>query len=207
MPRSDKQNEQMRAESREKIIATARQLFAERGYNGCNVSDIAKQAGMSKGNIYWYFKSKEDILSAILSDGFRDLGNMMSDAAEHTGTGREKLDQIIDGYIRMAGEQGGDEFIAIITTLLGQGGVMRMAELGTDTVQVATAYHQSVSTILAQGQAEGTLNPDVDPQLLTTFFFSFFNGLMLMYPKEWKHIPTQTIHDAVLRLLGSVIAD
>lgn len=203
MPRSDKQNEQMRAESREKIIVTARQLFAERGYNGCNVSDIAQQAGMSKGNIYWYFKSKEDILSAILTEGFRELGNMMSDAAAQTSTGREKLDQIITGYITMAGDHGGAEFIAIVTTLLGQGGVMRLGELGTNTAEIGAAYHQSVTAIMAQGQAEGTLMKDIDPNLLTTFFFSFFNGLMLMYPGEWKHIPTETIHEAVLRLLGS----
>jgi hypothetical protein len=60
-----------------------------------------------------------------------------------------------------------------------------------------------LNSIFAQGQAEGVIMPDIDPNLLSTFFFSFINGLMLMYPQEWKDIPYESIRDAVLRLLGA----
>lgn len=184
-------------------MTTARTLFAERGYDGCSVSDIAKQAGMSQGNIYWYFSSKAELLKAILVQGFETLGVMMEDAASQSGTGLEKLDILLTRFLALARESRGDEFITIVVTIIGQGGVQRLSEMGTDTLEVATKYQQAVATILAQGQADGTIDPAIDVTLLTTFFFSFLNGLMFMYPKEWRDISEETIRDAVLRLVAS----
>jgi hypothetical protein len=42
----------------------------------------------------------------------------------------------------------------------------------------------------------------LEPNLLTTFFFSFINGLILMYPRQWREIPDEVIREALLRLLG-----
>jgi AcrR family transcriptional regulator len=202
MPRSKVQSEQIRTESREKILSTARKLFAERGYDGCNVSDIARQAGMSQGNIYWYFSSKKELFKAILVEGFADLGTVMAEAAERPGTSLEKLDFFLEGFSILMKEEGGEEFVAIIITLLGRGGMRRLEELGLSTHQIGAGYHQSLNAIFTQGQAEGTVLSDIDPNLLSTFFFSFINGLMLMYPEEWKDIPSEVIRGAVLRLLG-----
>jgi hypothetical protein len=60
-----------------------------------------------------------------------------------------------------------------------------------------------VAFILIQGQSEGTVVADIDPKILTMFFFAFFNGLMLTYRTDWTMAPTDLIHQAVLRLIGS----
>ena len=201
MPRSKSQSEQMRAESREKIIATARRLFAERGYSGCSVADIARQSEMSQGNLYWYFSSKEELFQAVLVEGFQTLGAMMGEAAAREGNSLEKFDFFLESFISLAKEQGGDEFIIIVITFIAQGGVGRFAELGISTEQIGSGYHQSLNAIFAQGQAEGLIREDVEPDLLSTFFFSFINGLVFMYPDEWKDIPGHVIRDALLRLI------
>ncbi|HSN23905.1 MAG TPA: TetR/AcrR family transcriptional regulator [Methylomicrobium sp.] len=202
MPRSKIQSEQIRTESREKILSTAQKLFAERGYDGCNVSDIARQAGMSQGNIYWYFSSKKELFKAVLAEGFEGLGRVMAEAAERPGTSIEKLDFFLDRFNTLMKEQGGEEFVSIIITLLGRGGVGRLEELGLSTHQIGVGYHQSLNAIFAQGQAEGVILPGIDPNLLSTFFFSFINGLMLMYPEEWKDISSELIRGVAFRLLG-----
>lgn len=201
MPRSKSQSEQMRAESREKIIATARRLFAERGYSGCSVADIARQAEMSQGNLYWYFSSKEELFQAILMEGFQTLGIMMAEAAAREGNSLEKFDFFLESFISLAKEQGGDEFIIIVITFIAQGGVKRFAEFGISTEQIGSGYHQSLNAIFAQGQSEGYIRADVEPNLLSTFFFSFINGLVFMYPDEWKDIPGHVIRDTLLRLI------
>ncbi len=204
MPRSTIQNEQVRAESRQKILDTARRLFAAHGYDGCNVSTIAQESGMSQGNIYWYFASKEALFKAVLADGFAALTTMMATAAAQPGSSSEKFDDLLAGFLALSREQGGDEFITIVMTVLGRGGTAGLAQLGFDPARIGTTLHQSVSAILAQGQTEGSIAPDVEPNLLTTFFFAFLNGLMLMYPQEWKAIPPEMIRAALLRLLGMV---
>jgi hypothetical protein len=42
----------------------------------------------------------------------------------------------------------------------------------------------------------------IDPDLLSLFFFSFMNGLILMYLEEWRNIRTEELHNALMRLLG-----
>ena len=64
-PKTPKQNQAMRKESRQKIQDAAFELFAKRGYANTSISAIAQKADISKGLIYHYFDSKEAILDAI----------------------------------------------------------------------------------------------------------------------------------------------
>ena len=51
---------------RNKIIDTADDLFYQQGFNHTSFSDIAKEVGISRGNFYYHFKTKDDILAAVL---------------------------------------------------------------------------------------------------------------------------------------------
>jgi AcrR family transcriptional regulator len=52
-------------ERRTKIIDSATQVFARQGFASTRMDDVASEAGLSKGLLYWYFKSKEEIIIAI----------------------------------------------------------------------------------------------------------------------------------------------
>jgi AcrR family transcriptional regulator len=203
MPRNKNLSKQMRAESQEKILATARRLFAKHGYDGCSVSDIARHAGMSKANIYWYFSSKEALFGAILMEGFDTLGTMMAEVAEPSVSGIEKLDNFVRSFIDLMKDQDGDDFITNVFTFIAQGGVERFADFGISTHQIGGGYHQALNTIFEQCQDEGTIGLQIDPDLLSMFFFSFINGLLLMYPDEWKELDYNLIQESIFRLLGA----
>ncbi len=202
MPRTKEQSEQIRAESREQILSTARRLFSEKGYDACQVSDIAAAAGMSHGNVYWYFPSKDDILKAILTDGFAAMGAVFTEAAEYPGTGMQKVERLIDGYMVFGRGQGGEDFLNILITLTAKGGVERVASLGFNMPRIGVRFHKTINAIFAQAQAEGRVMPGIDPDLLTTFFLSFFSGLMRTYAREWSAMPEDALRDAAFRLLG-----
>src|ERR1700720_1769105 len=55
-------------ETRRALLDAAGKLIAERGYRGTTVNDIVAASGLSKGTFYWYFKSKEDLLLAVLAE-------------------------------------------------------------------------------------------------------------------------------------------
>lgn len=67
MPKTKEQFEAIRQRSRGIILETALELFARKGYTSTSISQIAAQAGVSKGLIYNYFESKEALLHAILA--------------------------------------------------------------------------------------------------------------------------------------------
>lgn len=69
-PRSAKQFDDIRKQKKELILESALELFAENGFHATSISQIAKKAKISKGLIYNYFESKNEILSKIIRVGF-----------------------------------------------------------------------------------------------------------------------------------------
>jgi AcrR family transcriptional regulator len=57
-----------RREAREELLAAALRVFARHGYREAGVDEIAAEAGYSKGALYWYFSSKEQLLQALLEE-------------------------------------------------------------------------------------------------------------------------------------------
>jgi AcrR family transcriptional regulator len=199
-PRGKELNEEMRAQSYAALVEAGRKLFAERGYFNCKVSDIAQKAGMSQGNLYWYFSSKEEILKAVLADGFEKLGAAMAEAAEAPGSGREKFEGLLERLFAFSDERA--DFAQVMLSLMGHGGDQYFTELGFDMSQIGFGYTQSVAAILAQAQAEGTLPTNQDPIVPTMLFFGLFNGLNLTYGREWLQLPVATVKQAAQRLVG-----
>ena len=77
MPRITKPREERRLE----IIMTAQQLFAKLGYANCSVDRIIREMGVAKGTFYYYFKSKEEILSAIAGHTLAQVEAMVEQVA------------------------------------------------------------------------------------------------------------------------------
>ncbi|MBT8380259.1 MAG: TetR/AcrR family transcriptional regulator [Ignavibacteria bacterium] len=73
MPRTKKQFEEIRKSSKEKILNVALELFVKKGYHATSISQIAQKAKISKGLMYNYFASKEDLLDEIILQGFHSL--------------------------------------------------------------------------------------------------------------------------------------
>lgn len=67
-PRTSEQFERIREDRKQKLIDAAFHVFAEETYHSASVSKIAKEAGVSKGLLYNYFDTKEDLLRAIMSN-------------------------------------------------------------------------------------------------------------------------------------------
>ncbi len=199
MPRNIQVNEQMRAESRRKILATASEMFAQKGYFNVRMAEIAHQAGMSPGNIYWYFPGKEDVLKAILEDFFTTFEAMLAGSGTSTGSALERLQRLVEDYLSIL-QQYGDR-MAIFLSILGHGGPVLMKELGFDTLAIGMRFHQHLQPVLLAAMQEGAILP-ADPNALAVFIFSFFNGMQITYGRDWKQIPVPVITQAVLRLLG-----
>jgi AcrR family transcriptional regulator len=67
--------------SREQLLAAASRVFARRGYHGASMSEIATEAGFSKGALYWNFASKEDLFFALLDELDAQLRELIANSA------------------------------------------------------------------------------------------------------------------------------
>lgn len=96
MPRTPAENERIRRATRGQILKATRELFFTKGYHATSIDDVAKEAQISKGLLYHYFKGKEDLLAALVDTRIEDLLFVMNGAAAKK-TPVEQILHIIEG--------------------------------------------------------------------------------------------------------------
>lgn len=83
------------AGTRDRIIDLADQLFYERGYEHTSFADIAAAVKLSRGNFYYHFKTKDDILDAVIERRTQKTRNMLEDWAAENPTPVARIGRFI----------------------------------------------------------------------------------------------------------------
>jgi len=109
-PRARRRNP---AASRAAILAAAHAAFAERGYTGATIRDIARRAGVTHGLVMMHFASKEQLFLAAVP-GHRNLPNVVA------GDPRQLAERVAAAYVeRMEQDQGADPLVAMVRSAVG----------------------------------------------------------------------------------------
>jgi TetR/AcrR family transcriptional regulator len=87
--------ERIRTRNERQILKAATIVFSRKGFDGTRIAEIAKQAGLPKANVYYYFSSKEDIYAAAIAQ----LIQGWDDALEHISRDREPIESL-EAYVR-----------------------------------------------------------------------------------------------------------
>ncbi|WP_340383270.1 TetR/AcrR family transcriptional regulator [Streptomyces sp. SS7] len=85
---------------RAELITIGRKLFADTSYDALSMDDIARQAHVAKGLIYYYFQSKRGYYLAIVQDSVADLVSFAASGLELAQV--DRVQRTIDGYLRYA---------------------------------------------------------------------------------------------------------
>jgi AcrR family transcriptional regulator len=92
-------------ERKDQILDAASEVFVEKGVHEARMDDIVKESGLSKGTLYWYFKSKDEIVLSIFERIFSREFQELEKLVESEGTAAERLlgytENVIDDVRRM----------------------------------------------------------------------------------------------------------
>ncbi len=81
---------------RNKIVSTADELFYRQGFNHTSFTDIAKAVGISRGNFYYHFKTKDDILAAVIENKKASIKQILTEWDETIPQAKDRLTQYIN---------------------------------------------------------------------------------------------------------------
>jgi AcrR family transcriptional regulator len=84
--------------TRDEVLRTARRLFAEHGYDATSLQQIANTMGVAKANVYYYFRTKEALLQALLEPFLIALGELL-DRAEQISDVQDRRMFLVEGRI------------------------------------------------------------------------------------------------------------
>lgn len=86
-------------EKRQLILEQSKTLFAQNGFGATSVADIARACQLPVGSIYTYFTNKEQLVRAIVEEGWEDLRTRLHEALAQTSTVEEKLRLLLDRFL------------------------------------------------------------------------------------------------------------
>jgi len=80
--------------NRQRIVMAAAELFYRRGFDATSFADVSRASGIPKGNFYYYFKSKDQLLRAVVEARTREITQTLAQWEAQTPAPRERLRQL-----------------------------------------------------------------------------------------------------------------
>ncbi len=125
-PKTKEQFEEIRQQSMDVIMQSALELFGHNGYHSTSISKIAQEAGVSKGLIYNYFESKEDLLKRIILEAIETGEHIMEEAMSQSDDPFEQLKSLLEISVEMV--RSNLHYWKLVTSLAFQGDVLTSIE-------------------------------------------------------------------------------
>lgn len=136
------------------IVAAARTEFARNGYYGARVARIARQAGVNKQLLFYYFHSKQGLFRAVVRTAVAELETALTSGPVRQGAPLDRLRSALEAQF---------EFLTTHQELVS---LLSHADR-TETAPFAPAIRQLV-VLLAEGQGTGQVRDDIDPHLVAS---------------------------------------
>jgi AcrR family transcriptional regulator len=197
-PRSAQVNQEMREQSQQRILEAALMAFAERGYEGTTIAQIAERAGVARGLVSYYFPAKERLLQALLGQALDGI-LALSDPAEGEVTADERLAGVIDRTLTAAANTIGVQ--RLVLCLMLQPGT-REIFVGVEAAKADAVeeFERRLRQIFADRGAE-------NPALEEVLFRSVLEGVIFklaVYPQTY---PLAAVRHRLLTMYGLPAGD
>lgn len=172
MRKANDKSTRMRAE----ILRSAAAAFRRRGYHGASTGEIARALNMTKGNLYYYFKNKEEILFFCHDYSLDILLGKLKEVEASPGSPAEKLRRLIVAFIHM-----------IIDELHGTALTLDLEALSPRllrrVIRKRDRFDRALRALIQEGMDLGELAPG-DPKLLTFAILGAMNWITRWYDRR-----------------------
>jgi AcrR family transcriptional regulator len=158
--------ERQRHDREELILAEAERMISASGFDNLSLDALAEHVGIAKGTIYLHFKTKEELLAAVLSRGADGMiAAFEAIAAEQGMTSTARLQLIIEKAVKGH---------AVVIEFAQSSGVLKLRDIMMEHGQFETRAARlaaCLQSIVQSGQQSGELDPALDPRMAVLALF------------------------------------
>ena len=190
-PRTSKQFEEIRINKRRQIIDAAIECFATTGYHAVSISDLAKHAGISKGLMYNYFPSKDELLRTI----FREVMDEMMKLIGADGHGITKWDDLTKYFRNFISDLKSNLIMwKMYMSIFSQPAVQQiLAE------EIILASKEPMEMLERFFRNQGYKNPAVEVAFLSTLM----SGITWEYIADPENYPLEHIKERIISIYST----
>jgi AcrR family transcriptional regulator len=180
--------------SREAILAEAKQLFSSKGYRGTTLADLTSVFDVSRPSIYYYFKSKVELLSELHEQGFDAASYRFDEVFQSDMPTREKFRKILELHATNLAND--TDLIKILFMDIDE----MPEKLAREIIQRRKKHTERIIEIYKTGVEEGVFK-DIDPKMAVHLLMGACNWLTMWYSPK-KSVKPEEIVDSLLEILS-----
>lgn len=184
-PKTEKQLNQIREEKKTKILDAALKLFAYNGFDRTTISKVAKEAEVSKGLIYNYFESKEEILKGIINQAETESDNIMNEMKEDDP--KQNIRVLFEAFFRQI--KNNPEFWKLTLTLS-----LRSYEFPYIKEMVTTRLEEYITFLKDLFNRAGIEKPSEEARILG----ATLDGVVLHYVLADQNYPIDDVKKGII---------
>ncbi|GHU67495.1 TetR family transcriptional regulator [Clostridia bacterium] len=184
------------AERQQEIVATARKIFVEKGFDDAQISDIAKEMNVAHGLVYHYFKSKTELLYAVIDELAKEhMAEAQKRIAKSKGTTRECIETLLADKET----DGKKKYEKLFSSLMANQGVLEYLKR---TMILSTS--PVLLSLIERGNTDGSWNCKY-PKETADFIIQGMSGIMNTAGSDFKEDAENKVifTDIIMRLLGA----
>ncbi|HEV8602429.1 MAG TPA: TetR/AcrR family transcriptional regulator [Gaiellaceae bacterium] len=140
---------------RSELTREAARLFAEKGYHGTSIGDLAKALGVQKGSLYSHMASKQDLLYETMRDGAAAFHAVLDGISDELPAS-EKIRLALRGHLRVVAEQ-----LDVATVFVREWRYLE-GERRDEILAERRRYEERVRALFKEGRERGELRTDLD---------------------------------------------
>lgn len=176
--------EREKQQRKEEIINAAEKVFFSKGFGQATMDDIAEEAELSKGTLYLYFKSKDDLHLAVARRGMLLLRERTNTAIDKGGNALEILERMGWACVEFS-QSNTNHLLAIMTLDEVQDESISLSVRDVQNMIYSESTVGSLLQVVKQGVEEGLIRPDLNPVLIAhTIWMSVFSVLRFVGVKS-----------------------
>jgi len=182
----------------QEVLDAAARIFAAKGYRGTSLNDIGEALGMNKASLYYYVRSKEDLLYRLILRAGRRLRDVSQDPGVERLAAPAALERLVREHCRVVFEHRHE-----LGVLVHQRRYLELDEEGEVTYR-ERAYVDRLKAVIARGIAEGAFR-SVDTSIAAQFVLDTVNGLLRWYRPDGRATREQ-VADEIWRFVRGGLA-
>jgi TetR/AcrR family transcriptional regulator, cholesterol catabolism regulator len=159
----------------QEIIAVAARLFKEKGYRATTLEDIAAAVGMLKGSLYYYIRSKEELLYLVVRDPIRQAYNKLEEIVKSDAPVQVKIAQAITNHMTLFHQH--YPHIAVYLHDFHH----LLQKLEKNAIETPKHYQRLWAELLQQGVNTGELRYDLDTKVTGYAILGMCNWIYRWY--------------------------
>lgn len=158
-------------ETYHKLITAAVACFAQKGFSATSVREISTRAGISQGAMYTYFKSKDELIRAIVLE--EQNSALVAQDEPYTGSYFDRLYKQVTSCINDVGYPVTHHLWVEIMAESARNPELQKTFIASDIMM-----RQGIATIIEKGITAGEFRQDINPEEVTIILFAFIDGLI-----------------------------